>query len=157
MTDTQIKIVKALQDGLPLCEEPFREMAEKIGVSQEELLSQLQAWKAEGVIRRLGAILRHHRAGYSVNAMAVWSVPNDRIESFGCKAAGFRNVSHCYQRPKFDDFNYNLYTMIHGKSREDCEAAALEISEATGIDDYRLLYTTNEFKKSSPVYFAGNG
>ena len=80
-------------------------------------------------------------------------MPDDQVESFGRIAAGFDNVSHCYQRPRFSGFKFNLYTMIHGKSKDECEGTAREISERTGISDYELLYTTAEFKKSSPVYF----
>ncbi|MHB1458475.1 MAG: siroheme decarboxylase subunit beta, partial [Armatimonadota bacterium] len=108
-------------------------------------------------IRRFGAILRHHQAGYSVNAMGVWSVPDSQIDDFGQIAACHQSVSHCYQRPRFDCFPYNLYTMIHGKSRQECESIASEISDATHITDFKLLYTTAEYKKSSPVYFAERG
>ena len=153
MTETQIKIIKALRGGLPLSEEPFLEAARKAGLSQDELLARLQVWKDDGTIRRFGAMLHHHRAGCSVNAMGVWNVPDDRIEEFGRAASASRAVSHCYRRPRFAGFRHNLYTMIHGKSREDCEEAARRISERTGIADYELLYTTSEFKKAGPVYF----
>jgi len=153
MTETQIEIIKALQGGLPLSEEPFLEVARKAGVPQDELLAQIKAWKDDGTIRRFGAMLRHHRAGYPVNAMGVWNVPDDRIEEFGRTAAASEAVTHCYQRPRFANFRYNLYTMIHGRLREDCEKAARRISEQTGITDYALLYTTREFKKVGPVYF----
>ena len=153
MTETQIRIIKALQDGLPLSPEPFKEIAGKAGVSEEELLAQIRAWKEDGTIRRFGAILRHREAGYTVNAMGVWNVPDNRIEDFARVAIAIPAVSHCYQRPRFGGFLYNLYTMTHGKSRADCESAARQIAEQTGIAEYTLLYTTAEFKKSSPVYF----
>jgi len=153
MTQTQIRIVKSLQDGLPISQEPFAEAARQVGISVEDLLEQLKQWQSDGAIRRFGAILRHHRAGYDANAMGVWDVPDDQVDGFAAVAVGFGNVSHCYQRPRFAGFRYNLYTMIHGKSKEDCEATAREISEKSGIHDYELLYTTAEFKKSSPVYF----
>ena len=154
MNTTQIAMVKALQDGLPLCEEPFKAVAESIGIGEDALLRQLEEWKADATIRRFGAILRHQRAGYAANAMGVWNVPEDKIEDFGKAASESEAVSHCYQRPRFAGFDYNLYTMIHGKSTEECEAVAAEISQRTGISEYRLLYTTKEFKKTSPVYFA---
>lgn len=157
MTETQIKIIKAIQGGLPLTSEPFNEIAEKAGVSLETLLEQLREWQADGTIRRFGAILRHHSAGYNSNAMVVWEVPDDQVESFGKIASSQRNVSHCYKRPKFAGFPYNLYTMIHGMSKGDCEAVAEEISQQTGITAYTMLYTTAEYKKSSPVYFASTG
>ncbi len=154
MTDAQIRIVRAIQAGLPLSEAPFDEIAERAGVSVDELLAQLREWQADGTIRRFGAILKHHNAGYAANAMVAWNVPENAIEAFAHIATSLRSVSHCYQRPRFEGFEYNLYTMIHGKRREDCEAAAAGIADRTGITDYRMLYTTAEFKKSSPVYFA---
>ncbi|MHB0913718.1 MAG: siroheme decarboxylase subunit beta [Armatimonadota bacterium] len=154
MTDTQKRIIRALQNGLPVTQDPFGEIARDVGISRDELLSQMRAWKSDGTIRRLGAILRHHRAGYSTNAMAVWKVPDEQVEAFGRTASGFDCISHCYQRPRFAEFGYNLYTMIHGKSSTDCESAARELSECTRIFDYALLYTIAEYKKSSPIYFA---
>ncbi len=154
MNETQIRIIKALQDGIPLSLEPFKEIAEKAGVTEDELLAQIQEWRDDHTIRRFGAILRHHQAGYAVNAMGAWNVPEDRIDEFARAAGSITAISHMYQRPRFQGFPYNLYTMIHGKSKEDCESAARRISEQTGITDYALLYTTAEFKKTSPVYFA---
>ena len=156
MTRTQIRIIEAFQDGLPLTEEPFQQIAQEAGVSQDELLGQIKAWKTDGTIRRFGAILRHHRAGYSVNAMGVWNVADGQAAGFGRAAAGFNNVSHCYQRPRFPGFDFNLYTMIHGASADECESTALGISNQTGVTDYALLYTVAEFKKSSPVYVIGS-
>ena len=154
MTDTEMRIIKALQRGISLMEEPFREIAQEAGVSEEELLAQVRAWKNDGIIRRFGAVLEHRRVGCSANAMGVWNVPDAEVQDFGRSAARFRAVSHCYQRPRFGGFRYNLYTMIHGRSREECEGLARRISERTGVGDYALLYTTAEFKKSSPAYFA---
>ncbi|MGB9619483.1 MAG: Lrp/AsnC family transcriptional regulator [Armatimonadota bacterium] len=156
MTDREKAIVRAIQGGLPVCEEPFAEVAEAAGVTLDELLRQIDLWKDDGTIRRFGAVLRHQRAGYSANAMVVWNVPEDQVEDFGQMAAANPSVSHCYQRPRFEGFRFNVYTMIHGTSREHCENAARGISEKTGITDYMLLYTTREFKKSSPVYFSGH-
>lgn len=154
MTDTQIRIIRALQDGIDLCERPFDEIARQVGVPVADLLDQIRQWQSDGTIRRFGAILRHHRAGYEANAMVVWNVPENQIDDFAAIATSVKNVSHCYQRPAFAGFEYNLYTMIHGRSRDDCEAAALGMSKLSGINDYKMLYTTAEFKKTSPVYFA---
>lgn len=153
MDDAQIRIVKALRNGIQIVEEPFAEVAKEAGVTEDELLAQLRSWKADGTIRRFGAILRHQRAGFDVNAMTVWNVPDDQVDTFGQMAAEFQAVSHCYERPKFDDFPYNLYTMIHGKSRGECELTAKEISAKSGITQYEMLYTTTEFKKTGPIYF----
>jgi DNA-binding Lrp family transcriptional regulator len=153
MTDKQVAIVRALQHGLPLCEEPFSEPAQIAGVDVDELLRQIELWKQDGTIRRFGAFLNHHKAGFKANAMGVWDVADDMVELFGRTAAQISAVSHCYERPRFEGFPYNVYTMIHGASRSDCELVAKTISEATGVTDYKLLYTTTEFKKSSPTYF----
>lgn len=156
MIETQKRVIRALEDGLPFTDEPFKRIAEVAGLTEAELIAQLEAWKADGTIRRFGAILRHQQAGFPANAMGVWDVPDARVEQFGRAAVRFREISHCYQRPRFYGFPYNVYTMIHGRSREDCEDAARAVAAETGITDYTLLYTTAEFKKSSPVYFAGD-
>lgn len=154
MDDKQIRIIRALRDGLTISEEPFKEAAAKAGVTEDELLQQIRAWREDGTIRRFGAILKHQEAGYSVNAMGIWNVPADGVDEFVRAATAAGAVSHCYQRPRFEGFGYNLYTMIHGKSKEECEAVAAEISAQTSVTDFSLLYTTEEFKKSSPAYFA---
>lgn len=146
-------IIIALQNGLPVTERPFAEIAEKIGISEEELLGKLAEWKERGIIRRFGAILRHHNAGFAANAMTAWVVPPERVDEVGPIMASFPEVSHCYERPPFPGFPYNLYTMIHGRTREECAAVAEKISRATGITEYRALYTTKEYKKTSPMYF----
>ena len=151
--ETGIRIVRALSSGIPLVEEPFGEAAQEAGITIDELLDRLRGWLADGTIRRFGAMLRHQQIGYSVNAMGVWNVADDHAEEFGRLAASSRSVSHCYRRPRFEGFRFNIYTMIHGRSREECEATARDIAKNTGIGDYELLYTTSEFKKSSPRYF----
>lgn len=153
MNDIQIKIVKAIQSGLILSKEPYKEIAESVGISQQELLAQLREWKRDGTIRRMGAVLRHHSAGFIVNAMGAWNVPNEKVDEFAHVAVEYGMISHCYQRPRLKDFDYNVYTMIHGKSKDDCEGVAEEVSERAGITEYTLLYTTHEFKKTSPEYF----
>jgi len=153
MTDKQIAIIKAIQEGIPICEKPFAEAARVAGVSTEQIIEQIRLWREDGTIRRFGAIIRHQRAGFRANAMAVWDVPESHIEKFAEIAASYREISHCYQRPRFNGFPYNIYTMIHGRKKEDCESIAREISEKTGVLSFRMLYTTAEFKKTSPLYF----
>ena len=157
MDETQVKTITAIRNGIPISAEPFREVAETLGVSEDALLDQLRKWKDDGAIRRFGAILRHTEAGFSVNAMGVWNVPDEQIDDFARAATASEAASHCYQRPRFEGFPYNLYTMIHGRSRDECEETARKIREQTGITDYALLFTTEEFKKSPPVYFAEDG
>lgn len=148
-----IQLVKVLEEGIPLTERPFEEIARRVALSEEEVIRRINEWKANGTIRRFGAMVKHHRAGYLGNAMVVWNVPDEQVEGFAAKATEFSAVTHCYQRPRFSGFPYNIYTMIHGKSREECEFFARSISEATGILAYKILYTTIEYKKTSPMYF----
>jgi DNA-binding Lrp family transcriptional regulator len=153
MNEKQIRIIRDIQCGLPIDREPYARVAERTGVPESEVISQLIAWKRDGTIRRVGAVLRHRSAGFAHNVMAVWNVPHEDVDCFARVAVEYGSVSHCYQRSRFRGFDYNLYTMIHGKSREECESVAEEISERTGVTDYQLLHTTEEFKKTSPEYF----
>lgn len=147
------KIVNALQGDIPLTREPYREMARNLGLSQQELLERLTKMKKNGQLKRVGAVLYHRRAGFVANAMVAWRVPEDRAEEVGQIMASFPEASHVYQRPAFPQWPYNLYTMIHGTSREECEHVVEKISLETGITEYEVLYSTREFKKTSMKYF----
>lgn len=103
-------------------------------------------------MRRFGAILRHHQAGFTANGMSVWNIPDMQVERVGTLMAEFPEVSHCYQRPRLPDWRYNLFAMIHGRSENECRQIAERIAAATGIDDYDMLFSTREFKKSSMQY-----
>jgi len=106
-----------------------------------------------GIIRRFGATLHHQKAGFSANAMVAWIVPDSKVEEAGRIMAGFREVSHCYQRVTQGDWKYNVYTMIHGNSRDECREIARRISKNTGINEYAVLFSVKEFKKTSMEYF----
>lgn len=148
------KIMKALQENIPLSLRPYKDIADAVGVTEQEVVEKIKLYKEKKWIRRFGAILRHQKAGFSANGMGVWPVPNEADrQRLGEIMASFREVSHCYERPSYSDWPYNLFTMIHGESKEDCEAVAKRISEATGIKDYGMLYSNREFKKTSMVYF----
>jgi len=153
LTELEKKIVKALQENFPLCSHPFTSIAEEIGIDEKELLSKIRVLKERGIIRRFGATLRHRNAGYVANAMVVWHAPEEKVKEVGNAMASFPEVSHCYQRAICSDWTYNLFTMIHGKSREECENTARLISQKVKISDYRLLYSTRELKKTSMKYF----
>lgn len=147
------KIIMALENGIPLTEQPFQMIAEEVGISEDELLAKLDEWKDDGVIRRFGAILYHTHAGFEANAMTVWNVPKERIEEVGKILASFEEVSHCYERATFPGFPYNLYAMVHAHTREECDQIVADLARAADLQDYQVLYTTQEYKKSSPVYF----
>ena len=151
--DIDKKIIQLSQGDLPLDLKPFSLLARKIGITEEELLSRIKSLKERRVMRRFGATLRHQEAGFGSNAMAAWKVPEDRVDEVGNAMADFREVTHCYQRRVEKDWLYNLYTMIHGESKEECHRIAKRMSEETGIRDYALLFSEREFKKTSMEYF----
>jgi siroheme decarboxylase len=154
LSEQDIAAIRALQEDLPIEERPFKPLAERAGMTEDELLQKAREMLRSGVMRRFGAALRHRRAGFMANAMGVWVVPECRIEDAGRIMAGFSAVSHCYQRPNYPDWPYSLFTMIHGRSVEDCETVAKSISEATGITEYGLLYSAKEYKKTRVKYYA---
>jgi DNA-binding Lrp family transcriptional regulator len=147
------EIIRLIQGDLPLSLTPFSVMAEKIGVSEETFIARVQAMKDRGIIRRFGATLRHQEAGFNSNAMVIWFVPEEKIDEVGRIIAGFREVTHCYQRRTQKDWKYNLFSMVHGNTRDECFRIARLISRKTGISDYRLLFSEKEFKKTSMAYY----
>ena len=145
--------VRALQEDIEIVHEPFAAVARCLSVTQEEIFDWLREAAAVGWLRRFAAILDHRRAGYEANGMAVWRVPPQRLEEVAVVASSFPQVSHCYQRPTFIDWPYALFTMIHGRSEEECQAVAEDISRRTGVADYAILFSTREYKKERVRYF----
>jgi DNA-binding Lrp family transcriptional regulator len=128
-------------------------MAERLGIPEQAFLDAATHLKTQGYMRRMAAVLRHREAGFRANAMGVWVVPPDRAEGVGAVMASFAAVSHCYLRPAYPDWPYNVFTMVHGQTPADCQAAIDAMSQATGIDEYALLYSTVEYKKTRLRYF----
>ncbi|MEW5806215.1 MAG: Lrp/AsnC family transcriptional regulator [Acidobacteriota bacterium] len=154
VSDTEKNIVRVLQDDLPLVPSPFLEMSKRCGMNVNEFLKSAAHLRERGIMRRFAAVLHHRRAGYAANGMGTWVVPKDQVEYFGRTAAGFKAVSHCYERPPCPpDWPYNLFTMIHARSEHECKEIAEKISAETGIADYRLLFSIREFKKVRVIYF----
>jgi len=148
MDKTDIQLLKLTQDGIPIEQEPFRQIAEELGISGDEILERIEKLLKEGVIRRFGASIGHRAIGITANAMCAWNVPDERVEEVGAIMAGFPEVTHCYERPRYPDWEYNLFTMIHAYSREECEKIARHISLETGISDCSILFSEREFKKT---------
>ena len=153
LTEIEKKIVTALQNDLPICSQPFKAIAEQVGISKDELLAEIHRLKQQGIIRRFGAIVNHRNLGIAANAMVVWRVPKEKAQEVGKIMSSFPEVTHCYERPTYPDWQYNLFTMIHGESKDECERVIKQISEQTGIKDYKQLYSTKELKKVSMKYF----
>ncbi|MFZ3060793.1 MAG: siroheme decarboxylase subunit beta [Candidatus Methanoperedens sp.] len=148
MDEIDKKLLKSTQDGIPIVSEPFKQIAIELALPEEEVLRRLDNLLKDGVIRRFGASIGHRAIGITANAMCTWNVPDEKVETVGAIMAGFPEVTHCYERPRFPDWRYNLFTMIHAYSREECEKIAREISIATGIKDYSILFSEREFKKT---------
>lgn len=153
LTELEKKVIASIQEDMAVIERPYLEISQKLGISEETLLETLENLCARGVIRRFGATLRHQQTGYSANAMVAWQVSEDRVDEVGEKMAAFRQVSHCYRRNPTDSWPYNLYTMIHANDEQSCRETVREMAEAAEIDNYTLLFSREELKKTSMVYF----
>jgi DNA-binding Lrp family transcriptional regulator len=153
ITDFEIEVIRELQEDVELTPRPFSPMAERLGIPLQELFDIADSLQERSLMRRFSAVLHHRRAGFRSNAMAVWKVPSERAIEVGNIMAQSRWVTHCYERPTFPDWPYTHFTMIHATSQETCEDVAAELSEATGISEYQLLYSTREYKKTRVRYF----
>ena len=152
MDEANWSIVQELQKGIPLCTRPYREIACRCGLEEDEVLRRVRALCEEGVIRRLGARLAHMRAGIAGNVLVAWKVPQQHVDRVGRALAKRSEVSHCYQRRPLPDFPYNLYTMIHAATPEQAINCVAEISQDVAVTDFVTLPTLKELKKTSPVY-----
>ena len=146
-------VIRTLQGDLPVIPEPYAPAAEALGWTQEALLDHLDGMRERRLLRRVAAILYHRRAGFSANGMGVWNVPDEQIAEVGPRMAAFRGISHCYQRPTYADWPYSVFTMAHGRSKEECDAILDSIAGSTGIEDRATLYSSTEFKKIRLLYF----
>jgi siroheme decarboxylase len=148
LTSKDIEVIREIQEDLPAEPAPFPPMAARLGYSESELFAHLDDLVRRGFLRRFAAILYHRKAGFKSNAMGVWGVPEDRIAELGPVMASFAAVSHCYQRPTYENWPYTIFTMVHGNSDQQCEEILAAISAETGIQEYRSLYSSREYKKT---------
>jgi DNA-binding Lrp family transcriptional regulator len=153
LTDLEKKIIASIQEDMAITERPYLEISEKLGIPEETLLETLQSLCGRGIIRRFGATLRHQKTGFTANAMAAWQVAENRVEEVGSRLASFKQVSHCYRRNPTNGWPFNLYTMIHANDEESCRQTARKMSKETGVENYSLLFSRKELKKTSMVYF----
>ena len=153
LSELDVATIRAAQGPMEVTHEPYARAAAELDVPQEQLLEQLESLRERRALRRVAAILFHRRAGFSANGMGVWNVPEERILELGPRMSSFRGISHCYQRPTYADWPYSVFTMAHGRSKEECDAILDSIAADTGIDDRRTLYSSTEFKKVRLRYF----
>ena len=153
LTDLEKKVIASIQEDIAIIQRPYLEISRVLGISEDEFLETLSDLCKRGVIRRFGATLRHQQTGYNANAMVAWQVDEDHIDKVGKKMAAFRQVSHCYRRNPTESWPYNLYTMVHAGDEESCRKTAAEMAAAAGVEKYTLLFSKEELKKTSMVYF----
>ena len=153
LSDLDVAVIRALQGDMPIVRDPYAPAAAELGLTVNELLEHLDSMRERKALRRVAAILFHRRAGFSANGMGVWRVPEERIMELGPRMAAFRGISHCYQRPTYPDWPYSVFTMAHGRSKEECDAVLDSIAAETGISERRTLYSSTEFKKIRLLYF----
>lgn len=153
LSELDKKVILALQRDLEICPQPFLEVAEQLEIAEEELLAAIRSLIERGYIRRFGATLRHQQSGYEANALVAWAVPEVDLKRIGKHLAGQRAVTHCYARRPAPTWPYNLYTMIHGRTMDECVKMAAEMAAETGIDDFEMLFSETELKKTTMRYF----
>jgi len=153
LSDLEVRAIRTAQEDLPLVPRPFAGLAEELGIGEDELVALLQSFIDRKLMRRFAAVMNHRSAGFKANAMGVWAVPEDRLAELGPQMAGFAAVSHCYRRPTYDDWPYTVFTMVHGRTARDCEETIDAIATETGIDEYTLLWSVKEYKKTRVRYF----
>ena len=153
LTELEKKIIASIQGDIPVISRPYLEISKKLKISEETLLKTLKDLCDRGVIRRFGATIRHQKSGFAANAMVAWIVDEKRIEEVGEKMSSFKEVSHCYRRNPTDEWPYNLYTMVHANNEDTCREIARTMSSETRVENYKLLFSQRELKKTSMKYF----
>jgi DNA-binding Lrp family transcriptional regulator len=153
--DFDVAVIRALQGPMEVRPDPYAPAAERLGIAEQRLLEHLEGMVPRKVLRRVAAILFHRRAGFSANGMGVWKVPEEQIMELGPRMAAVRGVSHCYRRPTYPDWPYSVFTMAHGRSKEECDAVLDGVAAVCGLggDNRSTLYSSTEFKKIRLHYF----
>jgi DNA-binding Lrp family transcriptional regulator len=152
-TEEDKNFIRELQKDMEIIDEPFVKAANNLGITENELFEKMKHYEDIGVMRRFAAILRHRQIGFTANGMIVWKVPEDRISEVGEKLGAFPQVSHCYERPTYADWPYNVFSMIHCKTHDEAHEVAKTIQDQIKVPDYDILFSSREFKKVRVEYF----
>ena len=155
-TEQDKDFIRELQKNMEIIDEPFVKAANNLGITEDELFAKMKHYESIGVLRRFAAILRHRQVGFTANGMIVWKVPEGRITSVGETLGSFPQVSHCYERPTYDDWPYNVFSMIHCKTHDEAHDVAKTIQNQINVDEYKILFSSREFKKTRVEYFVEN-
>ncbi len=151
--ELDVAVIRATQGDMPVVPEPYAPAAAQLGMTQAALLEHMAGMKERGTAAPRRRDPLSSPAGFSANGMGVWKVPEDKIAEFGPRMASFRGISHCYQRPTYEDWPYSVFTMAHGRSKEECDAILDAIAEEFDITERATLYSSTEFKKIRLLYF----
>ena len=155
-TEQDKDFIRELQKNMDIIDEPFVNAAKNLGLTENEVFEKMKHYEDIGVMRRFAAILRHRQIGFTANGMIVWKVDDDKISEVGSKLGSFPQVSHCYERPTYPDWPYNVFSMIHCKTQDEAYDVAKTIQDQIHVDDYNILFSTREFKKTRVEYFVEN-
>ena len=155
-TEQDKDFIRELQKNMDIIDEPFVNAANNLGLTENEVFEKMKHYEDIGVMRRFAAILRHRQIGFTANGMIVWKVDNDKISEVGSKLGSFPQVSHCYERPTYPAWPYNVFSMIHCKTQDEAYDVAKTIQDQIHVDDYNILFSTREFKKTRVEYFVEN-
>jgi DNA-binding Lrp family transcriptional regulator len=149
-----IALIRLLQEPFPIVSEPYAALAAQAAITTDACFAGVQRLYARGYLRRLAAVLRHRKVGFTANGMGAWDVPDDRIVEVGTRFAQVREISHCYQRPRAEGWPYNLFTMVHARTREECLALLARLAEAVNLPAPQALFSTQEYKKARVKYYS---
>jgi len=149
------ELISLIQGGLPLCSQPYAELAKKLGITEEAVIQGIKKLQKDGTIKRMGIVVRHHELGYTANAMVVWDVPDTEVERVGNALSKHRCVTLCYQRPRrLPNWPYNLFCMIHGKKREQVLKTVDDLIQTEALQNinYEVLFSGQRFKQRGAKY-----
>lgn len=154
MNDNQVQndVIRFVQGDIPVAARPYQKLAASMGINEDKILDVVKELKTAGKIRRYGAVLRHQKAGFVVNAMVAWQVPPGQEDAVGHQMASCRQISHLYLRQVPADFPYNMFSMVHARTREELELTVNQLAEQTGVTEYQVLHSVLELKKISMQY-----
>jgi len=151
--ETDQAILRAAQEGIPVVKEPFERIAKEAGISQDEVIARLKKLISGSVIKRLGISINQRKVGIVANAVVVWKVPQEHVDSVGNVLAAYREITHCYERVTMPGkWEHNLFTVIHGYTRESVEEMAERLSKVVGISDFLVLFSNEQFKRTSVMH-----
>lgn len=151
--ETDLAILRAAQGGIPVVKEPFERIAKEAGISQDEVIARLKKLISGSVIKRLGISINQRKVGIVANAVVAWKVPQEQVDSVGNMLAAYREITHCYERVTMPGkWEHNLFTVIHGYTRESVEEMAERLSKVVGISDFLVLFSNEQFKRTSVMH-----